>query len=146
MSSDLGTQEVIGTPPDYRFRELLTFSKLRAANRLRCEAPDGFAHSLEAWNALEWAGAMSGEAGEAANVAKKIRRLETGVTHREQETDRDALVAQCADEIGDVVIYADLLAQRLGLTLAECVAAKFNKTSQEIGWSGLRLPVESENS
>jgi hypothetical protein len=28
------------------------------------------------WSGLEWAGAMCGEAGEAANVAKKLRRVE----------------------------------------------------------------------
>ena len=50
----------------------MTFAELRAANvdeRLR-----ELFHPLEDWNALEWAGAMCGEAGEAANLCKKLRR------------------------------------------------------------------------
>lgn len=34
---------------------------------------------LNRWTYLEWAGAMCGEAGEAANYAKKMRRLEQGL-------------------------------------------------------------------
>lgn len=119
--------------------ERLTFARLRDANVRRCEAPDGFNHPLAAWNALEWAGAMCGEAGEACNVAKKMRRLETGVTHRTQEADADILRMKLADELGDVVIYADLLAQRAGLDLGKCVAKKFDRTSSEIGYGGERL-------
>ena len=36
---------------------------------------------LAEWSALEWAGAMAGEAGEACNAAKKLKRIETGVAN-----------------------------------------------------------------
>jgi hypothetical protein len=35
------------------------------------------------WTLLEWAGAMCGESGEAANVAKKLRRLEQRLPNKE---------------------------------------------------------------
>jgi hypothetical protein len=36
-------------------------------------------------------------------------------------------------ELGDTVIYADLLAKRLGLTLEDVVLMAFNNKSNEIG-------------
>ncbi len=49
----------------------LLFAALR---RLNVERVPFFGHTLEGWNPLEWAGALCGEAGEAANIAKKLRR------------------------------------------------------------------------
>ena len=99
----------------------LSFAQLRETNVTRCLAD--YKHGLSEWSALEWAGAMCGEAGETANLAKKLRRGE------------DVPLEDIADEIADTVIYADLLAASLGITLGDAVVAKFNKTSRKIGSS-----------
>src|SRR5882724_4498362 len=48
------------------YRPELTFGEVIRANLSRVERW----HSLASWSPLEWAGAMCGEAGEAANFAK----------------------------------------------------------------------------
>jgi len=118
-------------------RRGLDFKQLRETNVHRCEKV--FEHPLDDWTLLEWAGAMCGEAGEAANVAKKLRRLttrgKTKIWHRGRTGD---LLAALADEVADVVIYADLLLAAAGADLGEAVRRKFNKTSDERG-SKVRL-------
>lgn len=96
----------------------MTFAELRVANVRRCE--QSF-HPLDDWNALEWAGAASGEVGEAANLCKKRRRGEP--------VDANDI----GDEIADAVIYLDLLAARLQLSLEDCVRRKFNVVSDRVG-------------
>lgn len=108
----------------------LTFARLRDVNTRRCPL---FGHGLNAWNALEWAGAMCGEAGEAANAAKKIRRLADGCSVN--APDRATLVESLAGEIADVLIYADLLAASEGIELAAAVAKKFDEVSQRVGFT-----------
>lgn len=111
-------------------RRALTFRALREANVRRCE--ESF-HSVDCWNLLEWAGAMAGEAGEAANVAKKLRRGDYARDHA-------AGVRALADELADVIAYADLLAERAGIDLAGAVATKFNAVSQRVA-SSVVLPL-----
>lgn len=81
------------------------------------------------WTILEWAGAMCGEAGEAANVAKKFRRGDF-------DFDNPSHVDALADELADAIIYADLVAARAGIDLGEAVRTKWNKTSAKIGYAG----------
>lgn len=104
----------------------MTFDELRIANKERCEK--SFHGHIDDWNSLEWAGAMAGEAGEACNECKKLRRGEP----------IDA--ATIAFEVADTVIYADLLCQRLGIRLEDAVATKFNLTSDKYG-SAIKLPA-----
>lgn len=107
------------------------FRDLREANLKRCE--DSF-HALEAWSLTDWATAMGGECGEALNVVKKLRRLEIGSGFvREFEESAPSLHRDLADEIADVVIYADLLAARAGIDLSEAIRRKFNEVSQRVG-------------
>jgi hypothetical protein len=82
-----------------------------------------------------WTNALAGEAGEACNIAKKMSRIRYGAAHWNKSTDLDirTLRDRLLREIGDVVIYADLLAQREGSTLEECVRLAFNEKSAEIG-------------
>lgn len=113
----------------------LAFSTLRHANLARLpefknaqgqpahEQPDG-----SDWTLLEWAGAAAGEVGEAANVAKKIRR-------GDYADEREGVRAM-GDEIADAVIYLDILAARAGLDLGTIVVEKWNRTSEKIGYSG----------
>ena len=96
-------------------------------------------HGEEDWNALEWAGAMCGEAGEAANAAKKLRRIEQGMKNI-NETARDLrsipeAQKAVAKEVADTIIYGLLLMARVGVTDAEEIIREvFNKKSEEYGF------------
>jgi NTP pyrophosphatase (non-canonical NTP hydrolase) len=97
---------------------MLTFDQLRETNTRRCR--ESF-HPVADWNVAEWGCAMAGEAGEAANLAKKMRR-------------GDHITAdQIGEELADVIIYADLMAAYLGVDLETAVREKFNKTSGRVG-------------
>lgn len=106
----------------------LTFDALRAANVGRVPA---FGHTLQSWTALEWAGAMCGESGEAANCAKKLRRLDDDCTVN--NPGKAALVEKLAEELADTIIYADLLAAREGIDLGAAVVKKWNEVSARVG-------------
>lgn len=109
----------------------LTFAALRAANEARLplfknskgepahSEPDG-----SDWAVDSWTNALCGEAGEAANFAKKLLR---------GDLDLDEAREKIGKELADVVIYADLTAKRLGLDLGQCVVSKFNEVSERIG-------------
>lgn len=101
-------------------------------NRRRCEAVNGFNHPLSGWSLSDWMTATMGELGEAANVAKKLNRVRDGIPGNKETPDE--LRAALAEEIADTFIYLDLLAQSQGIVLEEAVIAKFNKTSEKIGY------------
>lgn len=115
----------------------MNISDLQAISLLRTARwhPNG----LEEWSALEWAGAMAGEAGEACNAAKKLKRLETELQSINNEVGRhfvtcDEARLQVAKEIADTILYGLILATRVGFTGAEfeCIIADvFNQKSQE---------------
>lgn len=111
----------------------LTFEIVAAINRKRSVVwhPPG-----KEWSLLEWAGAMCGEAGEAANVAKKVRRIEMGMkSKRPDEQDRETVIrTKLAKEIGDTYLYLDLLASNAGLRIEDCIRQAFNQTSEEQGF------------
>lgn len=60
---------------------------------------------------------LAGEAGEVANIVKKIQRDHSGIIN-------DEIRAKLKDELGDVLWYISACADELGLTLAE--VAEFN--------------------
>jgi len=60
---------------------------------------------------------LAGEAGEVANIIKKIQRDHNGVIN-------DEIRAKLKDELGDVLWYISACADELGLTLAQ--VAEFN--------------------
>lgn len=98
--------------------ESLTFSKLSAANRLRCEE---IYHPLDDWSYFEWMNAVVGEVGELCHL------------FRDQERKHVISKQQLADELADIVIYLDLLAQHLRIDLGKAVCCKFNATSVRDG-------------
>jgi NTP pyrophosphatase (non-canonical NTP hydrolase) len=110
----------------------LTFHNFSQANRIRCESPHGFNHAINSWSESDWMTALIGEAGEAANLIKKLNRVRDGIPGNGDVSQSD-LTAGLADEIADTFIYLDLLAQRLGFDLETIVRDKFNRTSQKIG-------------
>lgn len=110
--------------------DLLT--RLRSANVRRCMAV--FHQNLWDWSILEWTGAMAGEAGEAVNLAKKIKRGDYVVGGSYEIKDlRQTIEEHIADEVADTVIYGDLALAALGVSLESAIIRKFNRVSQERG-------------
>ena len=109
----------------------MTYADLRAVNVTRCERWHG--PGSDPWSLADWSNALCGEAGELANVIKKIRRQETGAVNQ-GDPSMAALKAAAGLELADVVIYADLLAHQLGVDLETVVKAKFNKVSEKYGF------------
>ena len=115
----------------------LTFEELRNANIARAGRwhPGG----LGDWSIADWAVALLGEAGEACNAIKKLRRVEDGIANlsataeRQLSTKEDARAA-IAEELADTQIYLDLLAARLDIDLEAVVREKFNKVSVRYGF------------
>lgn len=106
----------------------LTFEKLRHVNAARGAQWDGKPAHIDdlSFRAME----LGGETGEALNVAKKlVRQLNGRVGGMDMETARVAL----AEELADVVICADRVAEVLGIDLEAATVAKFNKTSRKHG-------------
>lgn len=127
---------------------MLTFERLREQNTQRLERWHG---DDDGWTLADWSNAMCGEAGEAANVVKKIRRTMSGLWDKQKYpgdgdsatrdiaamdflTARGALKSLLADELADVICYADLLASKAGIDLGEAVRAKFNRVSEAQGF------------
>lgn len=108
---------------------MLNFTRLRRVNSARsrrwlCGDP---------WTGADKSNEMMGEAGEAANVVKKIRRIETR-TPGNDPTELPALLEKLAEELADVVITADLLADFYGIDLGAAVVGKFDLTSAKLGF------------
>ena len=101
-------------------------------NRERCESPNGFNHTLSSWSLSDWATAVTGELGEAANIVKKLNRVRDGIPGNSEIADE--LRQKLADEIADTAIYLDLFAQAAGFDLETIRSAKFDKTSAKIGY------------
>lgn len=128
----------------------LTFHDLQNASRSRAERW----HGGDSWTLLEWAGAMCGEAGEAANFAKKIRRLEgrmkslTRAIVRPRQEDRserdraihlvadktDELKVRLAREVADAILYGICILNELEDDAEEVIRTVFNEKSDEYGF------------
>lgn len=95
---------------------------------------------LEEWSPLEWAGAMAGEAGEACNAAKKLKRVTTKLQHidnnyhSELTNEIESYKEQVAKEAADTILYALLLISAVGHDPEQVIAAVFNKKSEEYGF------------
>lgn len=111
--------------------EALDFKQLRVANVRRLplfknrrgepahSKPDG-----SDWCLAQWANAVCGELGEAANIIKKIERGDKTLDEAREEL---------ANELADVQTYLDLLAFRAGIDLGEATIKKWNAVSERLG-------------
>lgn len=116
----------------------LTFDRVTEMNASRARRwHPGFPND-DTWNLADWSNAMCGEAGEAANVVKKLRRYEDGLKGELDPTE-DELRVMLADELADVYCYLDLLATKAGVDLPAAICAKFNQVSERQGFPE-RLP------
>ncbi len=66
---------------------------------------------------------LTGEAGEVANIVKKIQRDSGGIV-------TDEIRAKLKDELGDVLWYISACADELGITLAEIAEYNVEKLAQ----------------
>ncbi|QIG68668.1 putative NTP pyrophosphohydrolase MazG-like protein [Rhizobium phage RHph_TM3_3_14B] len=103
------------------------FTDLRQANLARQKEWDDGNQIAGPLGKLWRSNELSGECGEATNVVKKLVREELGI-----RGSRDT-VEHLAEELADVVICADLLAEEYGIDLNAAVRAKFNATSEKVG-------------
>jgi NTP pyrophosphatase (non-canonical NTP hydrolase) len=107
----------------------LTFRRLSIVNAARC---DKWQMGKD-WSIAEWTNSLSGEAGEAGNVAKKLIRIRDGMIGN-GDMSKEELEKKLEHEIADVVIYADLISYKLNFDLGKAVQTKFNKKSEELGF------------
>lgn len=75
------------------------------------------------WTLADWSNAMCGEAGEAANIVKKIRRGDID----------PELIRKLGDELADLSAYIDLLAFHADIDLDAAIERKYNQLSEELG-------------
>lgn len=113
--------------------EDLTFKAVSDINRERANRWHGDPFWKDGWTGADWSNAMAGEAGEACNVVKKLRRQDFGIQQAEASS-REQLLESLAKEIGDTFLYLDLLAQYYRLDLAKCVVDTFNRVSVREGF------------
>ena len=117
----------------------LTFKRHAEINKQRATRwHPGFPNDDATWSGADWSNAMAGEAGEACNVVKKLRRAELGLRGR-LDPNPTTLVNRLAEELADTITYADLVATYYGIDLAEAITQKFNAVSSLQGFPE-RLP------
>lgn len=115
----------------------MNFNDLSTINKKRCENINGFNHPLDSWRPSQWSNGMAGECGEACNITKKMDRIIDNIQRTSKPNDRSMsnLKEKLMLELGDMIIYADLLAQRCDFKLEDCVKLAFNSKSDEIGFN-----------
>lgn len=106
--------------------------KFSERNRKRCEATSGFNHPLKSWSASDWAIAMLGEFGEAANVIKKLNRVRDGIPGNKENPEE--LKLKLIHELADGYIYLDLLCQYFDVDLEDAVNHVFAAKSALLGY------------
>lgn len=112
----------------------MNFETLRTENLKRYEAPNGFNHKIGNWSISDWLIGAVGELGESCNIAKKLNRVRDGIRGN-KETPQE-LEDKFRKEIGDVLIYLDLIATSRGFRLEDAAREVFNAKSEEIGYPG----------
>jgi len=102
------------------------FKKLREKNNERQKLWAGAEHVDVLFRAVEFAG----ESGEVLNAVKKLHRARNGIIGNTK--DINDLMENLIEEIGDVLITIDLLANEYDIDLEQAVKSKFNKTSVKV--------------
>jgi NTP pyrophosphatase (non-canonical NTP hydrolase) len=103
--------------------EKLSFEELREANKAR---DNDFGNELLKNSLEHWALKLVNEIGEYGGGVEKAERP------KDNSTRKNITPAELGKELADIVILADLNAQKLGLNLAECIIQKFNEKSDKI--------------
>jgi NTP pyrophosphatase (non-canonical NTP hydrolase) len=96
----------------------MTFDQYSYGASLTAKYPEAGEGSINAINYTVLG--LTGEAGETANVLKKVFRDESAIL-----TDKNRM--NIADELGDVLWYAARLAEELGFTLSDIAQRNLDK-------------------
>lgn len=117
----------------YSLEPFLT--RLRLENIKRCRRWHGDA-GVNSWLPEQWSNAAAGEMGEVCNAVKKLCRLTQKSPHAGNNNPEsiEEATAAIASEIGDTIVYLDLLAARLGIDLEESIKNTFNRVSKREGF------------
>lgn len=120
----------------------LSLAHLRAVNKARARRyhRDG----VYGWSLADWLTELAGEVGEAANLIKKLRRIESGMAGNKPALTEKALRQDLEEELADVLISLDLLAARAGISLSEAAIKKFNQTSSRLGMPNRLLALSPD--
>lgn len=97
---------------------------------------------IEEWSISDWACAMAGEAGEACNAVKKLRRIECGTGSANNPEDTQKAIDAIAAELADTFCYLTLVASRLGIDFEEALKKKFNYISEREGLTQFQIKEE----
>ena len=116
----------------------LTFDRVIAVNVARAKRWHAGFPRDHGWTGADWSNAMCGEAGEVANVVKKLRRHECGLRGALDPPSAE-LLTLLGDELADTILYLILLAAKYGVDLPAAVVRKFNVVSERQGFPE-RLP------
>lgn len=108
----------------------VTFDQITKINKVRAQRWHN-GPLIGDWNLADWSNALNGEAGELANIIKKIRRVECGFAEDDPNID---FYQMAAEEIADVFLYLDLLATAMKIDLPTAIVDKFNKVSEREGF------------
>lgn len=117
----------------------LSLLEIRRVNVARSKA---WHEEAEAWTVTDWSNAMAGEAGEVCNAVKKLRRLQCGIKARKGPATIPVALEEVGKEIADTIFYLDLLANHLGMNLADLLADKFNEISEREGFPHRLHPTQ----
>lgn len=105
----------------------ISFNLIREANKKRLEeASKNKNHKFyksTKWTESQWLKAVLGELGEYANLSKKYDRGDFS----EKE-----FKVEAAKELADVLIYLDILADKIGVNLGQASKDKFNEVSYRV--------------
>ena len=121
----------------YKFAERmqaddLTIKAFHEANEARRRGDSG-GGTEATWDLVDWTNELCGEAGELANLAKKVKRARPAKNGKKADPTLEEAKADLAPEIADVVICASLVAGHLGIDLEKAVREKFNIVSDRMG-------------
>lgn len=86
-------------------------------------------HGDVKWSIAEWTNALCGEAGEAANIAKKILRQKQGLAKWSNSKSVSEMEYELGMELADVVMYCLIIAGELDYDLGTLLETKFNEVS-----------------
>lgn len=114
---------------------MITLQQLQEVNSDR--ARRWHTNEEEPWTLVDWTNALAGEAGEACNKSKKLKRILTHLPNKEAGLDKSNesdLKMGVALECGDTILYAILTINHLGYNVEDIVRHVFNKKSEEYGF------------
>lgn len=101
----------------------LTFKRFQALNSMRCLVAFD---SCSSWELQDWVLAICGEAGELANLMKKIRRGDFEIADKAEEI---------FAELADIITYCDLALSYSGADTETVLRNKFREVSARQGFA-----------